>query len=68
MDTLYTFGDNSTHYKTESVNLLGLMNPATKLDCLGLQRVSTGALTVLMLHEVFARAATKGTATQVAYL
>ena len=30
MDTLYTFWDNSTHYKTESVNFLGLMNSATK--------------------------------------
>ena len=33
MDTLYTFWDNSTHYKTESVHFLGLMNSATK--CLG---------------------------------
>ena len=24
------FGDNITHYKTESVNFLGLMNSATK--------------------------------------
>ena len=24
------FGDNSTHYKTKSVNFLGLMNSATK--------------------------------------
>ena len=31
MDTLYTFWDNSTHYKTESVNFLGLMNSATKV-------------------------------------
>ena len=31
MDTLYTFWDNTTtHYKTESVNFLGLMNSATK--------------------------------------
>ena len=30
MDTLYTFWDNSTHDKTESVNFLGLMNSATK--------------------------------------
>ena len=29
MDTLYTFRDNITHYKTESVNFLGLMNSAT---------------------------------------
>ena len=29
MDTLYTFWDNGTHYKTES-KLLGLMNSATK--------------------------------------
>ena len=31
MDTLYTFGDNITHYKTESVHFLGLMNSATKI-------------------------------------
>ena len=31
MDTLYTFGDNITHYKTESVHFWGLMNSATKL-------------------------------------
>ena len=31
MDTLYTFGDNLTHYKTESVHFFGLMNSATKL-------------------------------------
>ena len=30
MDALYTFGDNITHYKTESVHFLGLMNSATK--------------------------------------
>ena len=30
MDALYTFWDNLTHYKTESVNFLGLMNSATK--------------------------------------
>ena len=26
VDTLYTFWDNMTHYKTESVHFLGLMN------------------------------------------
>ena len=31
MDTLYTFGGNSTHYKTESV--MGLMNSATSGSC-----------------------------------
>ena len=31
MDTLYTFGDNITHYKAESVYFLGLMNSAAKL-------------------------------------
>ena len=31
MDTLYTFWENITHYKTESVHFLGLMNSATKL-------------------------------------
>ena len=30
MDTLYTFWDNITHYKTKSVHFLGLMNSATK--------------------------------------
>ena len=30
MDTLYTFWDNITHYKTESVYFWGLMNSATK--------------------------------------
>ena len=29
MDTLYTFWDNITHYKTESVHFWGLMNSAT---------------------------------------
>ena len=33
MDTLYTFWENGTHYKTESVNFLGLMNSATKMGC-----------------------------------
>ena len=31
MDTLYIFGDNITHYKTESDYFLGLMNSATEL-------------------------------------
>ena len=31
MDALYTFWDNITHYKTECVHFLGLMNSATKL-------------------------------------
>ena len=31
MDTVYTFGDNITHYKTKSVHFLGLMNSATRL-------------------------------------
>ena len=30
MDTLSTFWDNITHYKTESVHFWGLMNSATK--------------------------------------
>ena len=30
VDTLYTFGDNITHYKTQSVHILGLMNSATQ--------------------------------------
>ena len=28
---IYTFRDNTTHYKTESVHCLGLMNSATKI-------------------------------------
>ena len=35
MDTLYTFWDNTTHYKTESVHFWGLMNSATKLGFMG---------------------------------
>ena len=31
MDRLYTFWDNITQYKTESVHFLGLMNSATKI-------------------------------------
>ena len=31
MDTLYTFWDNITHYKTNSVDFLGLVNSATKV-------------------------------------
>ena len=30
VDRLYTFGDNITHYKTESLHFGGLMNSATK--------------------------------------
>ena len=30
MDTLYTFRENITHYKTESVHFFALMNSATK--------------------------------------
>ena len=33
MDTLYTFWDTTTHYKTTSVNFGGLMNSATKIVC-----------------------------------
>ena len=35
MDTLYTFWDNVTHDKTESVHFSGLMNSATKEEMLG---------------------------------
>ena len=34
MDTLYTFGDNITYYKTKSLHCLGPMNSATKTFCL----------------------------------
>ena len=30
VDTLYTFWDNTTHYRTKSVHILGHMNSATK--------------------------------------
>ena len=46
MDTLYTFGDNITHYKTESVHFLGLMNSATKLLWLSLQVALTSMPTI----------------------
>ena len=36
MDTLYTFWDNITHYNTESVHFLGLMNSATRSRASGL--------------------------------
>ena len=29
MDTLYTFGDDTTHYNTESLDFWGLMNSGT---------------------------------------
>ena len=32
MDTLYTFLDSISHYKTKSVRFLALMNPATKVN------------------------------------
>ena len=32
MDTLCTFRDNITHFKTKSAHFLGLMNSATKRD------------------------------------
>ena len=35
VDTLYTFGDNIIHYKTESVRFWGLMNSATKVHSFG---------------------------------
>ena len=55
MDTLYTFWDNSTHYKTESVIFLGLMNSATKLRIEGLNRVEG----LLKLKRIM-RLSTKG--------
>ena len=42
MDTLYTFWDNITHYKTESVHFLGLMNSATKNGSYKASRVPSG--------------------------
>ena len=30
MDTLYSFWENITHYKTKSIHFLGLMNSATR--------------------------------------
>ena len=48
MDTLYTFWQNITHYKTKSVHFLELMNSATK------SRVwfSTGRSTLLKIVMV----------------
>ena len=42
MDTLYTFWDHVTHYKTKSVHFSGLMNSATKLRVYVLRRRSAG--------------------------
>ena len=42
MDTLSTFGDNITHYKTESVHFWGLMNSATRLRFVVLLRERLG--------------------------
>ena len=53
MDTLYTL-DNITHYKTESVNFLGLLNSATKFRMLRVERCF-----IWMSKEVFARARNK---------
>ena len=39
MDALYTFRDNITHYRTKSVNFLGLMNSATKFRVQDLRTV-----------------------------
>ena len=41
MDTLYTFLENTTHYKTKCVNFSGLMNSATKLKFFSLVFVFT---------------------------
>ena len=46
MDTLYTFWDDITHYKTENVYFFGLMNSATivnprKLEH-GFRRIGAG--------------------------
>ena len=42
VDTLYTFWDSSTHYKTESVHFWGLMNSATKMQTLGFRDRAAG--------------------------
>ena len=55
MDTLYTFWDNRTHYKAESVNFLARMNSATKLRIEGLNRVEG----LLKLKRIM-RLSTKG--------
>ena len=44
----YTFRDNSTQYKTESVNFLGLMNSATRTLCV---RFMTCFLLILLLRQ-----------------
>ena len=55
MDTLYTFWDNSTHYKTESVNFLGLMNSTTKytVKSLGLNMRHFVKIKPSLLHEKY---------------
>ena len=53
MDTLYTSWDNVTHYKTESVHFLGLMNSATKVSLKNRERsrqVSMGAKATALLR------------------
>ena len=44
MDTLYTFWDNTTHFKTKSVKFLGLMNSATKFRKAAKQSIRMGNL------------------------
>ena len=41
MDTLYTFWDNISQYKTESVHFWGLMNSATKYMIYSIQSMVT---------------------------
>ena len=40
MDSLYTFWDNTTHYKTESVHFSGLMSSVTKYRTLSQDRLN----------------------------
>ena len=53
MDTLYIFGDNITHYKTESVHFWGLINSATKWRIRDLE--STGMNTLVGVIDIGVR-------------
>ena len=49
MDTFYTFLENITYYKTESVHFWGLMNSATKIGSACIPR-GDGIESCAMLH------------------
>ena len=51
MDTLYTFWDNITHYRTESVHFWGLMNSATKVSKVMIGVISGVILIITLLTK-----------------